>query len=651
MKRADDSRGTASRRHGAGVLLVLGLLALLPGPAGAQRVGWLHPAATSNDLQDVWAAAANDLYAVGTAGTIARFDGAGWRVLDSGTDADLFGVFGTSASNVYAVGANGTVLHYDGSSWSREATPVQTRLHDVWVAPGGQAFAVGEDGTVLQRSGGRWTAAVLQTTADLYCVWGSSARNVHAGGGPQGSGAGTISTWLRYDGSVWSVSNTLTNGSPRAMWGSSATSVWAVDDFGQAHRFDGAHWLYNLETGIRNQLQGLWGIAPDRLYAAGSGGKLYHYDGDDWAELASPTTQTLGGLGGAGAAPLWAVGNAGTVLRWDGGQWRAIAPLSTARLRGVWGSAEGQVEAAGANTILSATGPVVKADAVQAPFAFELTSIGGVAPQGLLAVGTSGAMFRRDGAAWIGIGIAGNSFFGAFGLAADRIYVAGVAGVSVYDGEGLTSLGLRDPQTGQPLSVQGVWADAAQNVYACGYGSLHHFDGLDWTTLGAGATHGQTLFNALWGAGPSEVFLVGGGAGSGGPCFGTGTILRYGGSGFVDQTPGVVPPLHGVWARTGDDVYAVGCQGTILHYDGARWSRVPSGTSRHLFDVFGRSENQVWVAGDSGTLLELQPAEPVAAVPPGVYVLLAAGGALGLFAVQRRRGFPAALRTTTGARA
>jgi hypothetical protein len=42
--------------------------------------------------------------------------------MTSGTGAHLMSVWGTSSNDVYAVGSNGTILHYDGTAWSQMAS-------------------------------------------------------------------------------------------------------------------------------------------------------------------------------------------------------------------------------------------------------------------------------------------------------------------------------------------------------------------------------------------------------------------------------------------------------------------------------------------------------------------------------------------------
>jgi hypothetical protein len=52
------------------------------------------------------------MYAVGSVGTILRWNGTAWSPQQSPRSLTLTGVFGTSASQVFAVGPTGTFLQH-----------------------------------------------------------------------------------------------------------------------------------------------------------------------------------------------------------------------------------------------------------------------------------------------------------------------------------------------------------------------------------------------------------------------------------------------------------------------------------------------------------------------------------------------------------
>ena len=100
-------------------------------------------------LQGIWGPSKNDLWAVGSQGTILHFDGAGWRAAASGTQQTLLAIWGTAKNDVFAVGTAGLVLHYDGTSWAAVdvgagALLASTTLSGLCGRPGGELFATGD---------------------------------------------------------------------------------------------------------------------------------------------------------------------------------------------------------------------------------------------------------------------------------------------------------------------------------------------------------------------------------------------------------------------------------------------------------------------------------------------------------------------------
>jgi hypothetical protein len=117
---------------------------------GVAWTAMTHP--TAGFLRDVWAAAPDDVWAVGEAGKILHYDGSAWTVVPSGTSATLFGVHGTATDDVWAVGANGTILQYDGVSWTPVRSPSEVSYTDVAV----------RDRLVVLGAGGAGTIALIR---------------------------------------------------------------------------------------------------------------------------------------------------------------------------------------------------------------------------------------------------------------------------------------------------------------------------------------------------------------------------------------------------------------------------------------------------------------------------------------------------------
>jgi hypothetical protein len=67
-------------------------------------------------LLRLWGTASDNLYAVGSQGTILHRDESGWQAMDSPTSEELMDVWGLGPDPMFAVGYNGTILRWDGVS-------------------------------------------------------------------------------------------------------------------------------------------------------------------------------------------------------------------------------------------------------------------------------------------------------------------------------------------------------------------------------------------------------------------------------------------------------------------------------------------------------------------------------------------------------
>ncbi len=112
---------------------------------------------TSHVLVGLWAAESRQAVTVGardfTSGVALRYDGT-WSEVPAGTTQILSAVWGAVGSDLYAVGDAGTVVRYNGSGWQAMSSGASDFLWAVSGAPdaSGAGFAVGLNGTVLRAS-------------------------------------------------------------------------------------------------------------------------------------------------------------------------------------------------------------------------------------------------------------------------------------------------------------------------------------------------------------------------------------------------------------------------------------------------------------------------------------------------------------------
>lgn len=152
---------------------------------------WEHPLPQGNLLNDTWAAATNDVWAVGNAGTILHFDGTRWTPVASGTTANLTAIHGLGASDAWAVADSGAIAHYDGTAWTITTTIEHASLDEVWALSATDVWAAGEtdmptpgagSGAVYRFDGASWTKLNTDfgpgVTSPVRGLWGSSANDM-----------------------------------------------------------------------------------------------------------------------------------------------------------------------------------------------------------------------------------------------------------------------------------------------------------------------------------------------------------------------------------------------------------------------------------------------------------------------------------------
>jgi len=96
----------------------------------------------------------------------------------------------------------------------------------------------------------------------------------------------------------------------------------------------------------------------------------------------------------------------------------------------------------------------------------------------------------------------------------------------------------------------------------------------------------NTLLHGVWAASATDVFAVGD----------TGIILRRADDTWTTMASGSTTNLLAVWGSSSSDVWAGGVSGKLLHFDGTAWSAV-GGVTIDVNAIWGTSANDVWVVG------------------------------------------------------
>ncbi len=125
-------------------------------------------------LEDVWAAAPNDAYAVGESHVI-HWDGSIWStaLIHVGY---LTAIDGSGPGHAFIVGIHGQILMLNGEQWVQMQAPGNEHLHDVSVVDENTAYVAVDGGGMLVFDGQEWTR--MATPAEFSSIWAPAKDEV-----------------------------------------------------------------------------------------------------------------------------------------------------------------------------------------------------------------------------------------------------------------------------------------------------------------------------------------------------------------------------------------------------------------------------------------------------------------------------------------
>jgi hypothetical protein len=595
---------------------------------------WELPTPQGETLRAAWAAAPNDVWAVGDGGLVLHYDGEAFRREAILTTQDLLAVHGSSASDVWVAGETGAMLHYDGSAWSMQDLTMLIDasggamtgvLHGVFAAAPDAVWAVGHSGVaavIAHYDGERWSNQQLgvQTVEPLHAVWGTSAERVWA--------VGDQGRILGFDGAQWNVEVSATRAALRSVHALTDHDVWAVGADRSAVHWDGMRWQLANEgltgnlLGVRVDIDtappsGDAGMAmpdpapmpadagadagppqppegPWLVWAFGEGGRVFRYNGTVWAELPSGSELALHGAARVAVGELIAVGERGQITRFEGDALQSLSGGSRRNHLALWGDGD---------TLWVVGDEIARRDrsgvwsALERPSDRSLYGAWGD-DDGLWAVGTAGTIVRwQDGELHaLEATAARDRFLRSVWGAGDSLWIVGHGGLALVRAAG----GFLEVDTRVNTNLLDVWGDADDSFWAVGEaGTVLRWDGIAWLPVPTSPMIGGVTQNlrAVWGSSAEDVWVVGTES----------TILHWDGARFESLSRGESYSLNDVWGRGADDVYAVGTGGIALHYDGSAFRELETGTQSSLQSVFGDDGGRVFAAGLDGVVLVREP--------------------------------------------
>lgn len=284
-------------------------------------VSWTQIQTTTQvPLLAVAGSEADEIFVTGEAGTILRYTGAAWATLDSPAATSLGDIWAAAPNEVFAVGNGAHHLATD-RTWSasvgvyaavtgRSPSDVVAMGTNSWSLWDGTKFPAASSGTGVGS-----TKDIAATPTAYYSV--SDGLN----SSPTGA------TWTLH-------SLVPAPTSAHGLWISPSNTFWVAAEDGIA-KIDTSYVVTSSTTG---SFDGVWGFADDDIYAVGTN-DVRHYDGTGWTAMTLPTQAKLNGVWGRTTNDVFAVGVSQTVLHYHDGLWKQFStPFTTGDLGAVSGA-------------------------------------------------------------------------------------------------------------------------------------------------------------------------------------------------------------------------------------------------------------------------------------------------------------------------
>lgn len=563
----------------------------------ADGLCWEAPLPFGMNLRDVSAVAANDVWAVGSQGTILHYDGNRWSFTPSGTLEDLQSVSASSATNAWIAGGNnGLVLRWNGTNWSTVNTGFNTFTTGVYTA-GPTSVFVTELGpnTLHYAAAGNWPrmqAAARPAAAFLRGISGTSANNVYVYGDDF-----SVSRW---NGSSWSfLARTYT---PQGIYTPSDGVAYMQHSTSQMYRINGTTYVTpptapTADISGASGIVGLWGINANNIFTAGPGGVLYRFDGTSWSTIQTQIKEVGVFAKGSGAAAndMWLVGPRGTVARWDGSKVTSErANLFSGEVKSVWGSSPTDV------WFVTDKATVIHYDGISYQESTPMVTGTGAGLYGISGSGPSDiwlcagennkpVLFHYDGKTWSRATLP--SLLVSIETSMNLVYAAGPGAAWAFGGSITTPIKWNGntwelDTLSLTMLPTTLWGSGASNVFAAGNGEMARWDGTSWSKTGMLTAMVHTV------AGSSATDVWAGG---------NGVVYRWNGSawGAAMNVTGAIGGIQRIVATSANDAWFSDAQGALFRWNGANFRQINTSMGRpgRTLSMWASNSGLIWFAG------------------------------------------------------
>lgn len=451
-------------------------------------------------IVDVWANAANDIYAASSTNTggVYRYDGIAWTRVSTVPAAKVW-AGGTHAWA--AAQGGGSLAHFNGASWTTvpAAATGLDLVYAVWgtgptdVYVGGQ---LGTSGAVSHFNGTSWTALPAIGPGGIYAVILAFGRPIAAGSINSRPYVGI------YDGASWTdLTLTVQFGIPWSLWVSPLDTLYvAANGTTQVMSTTGA-------TRTSTEIMEITPVAlavrdGSEAYAVVDGGdidRLFQFDGITWRLDATPQDVTDVWIEPTTRTP-YMLNASGGIHRRGSPNWTLVPNSPDGRA--LWGTSASDiwVISPGAGSVLEHFNGSSVDPCTTCTWPMFLFDLWGSSTNDVFAVGQDGTILHYNGAAWSAM-TSGTTLdvMKIWGSGPNDVYAVASPNVLHYDGTAWTKV-----DDVSLFGIYGIWGSAADDVFIAGFGGfVYHFDGEHWSPVASGTS--STIF-AIDGTGKSVMW-------------------------------------------------------------------------------------------------------------------------------------------------
>lgn len=563
-----------------------------PQPAAWEPIGLPFP--KDYVFKGLWAASGDALFVVGVGPMAYRYDGAHFEDLGPPSPPEVLNAaWGAGPLDLHAVGMRGHALRWKGSlggGWSGGEIPGAPTLFGVAGAGDDDVFAVGAGGVILRWDGQAWNRSSVSGRRVLRGLCHDPATGLWVVGS-----AGTV--LHREDGAFREWASPVA-----ADLNACAPGVLAVGAKGHALTM-GSAGVQSLGSVAYPDLTSVSSLPDGHAWAVGLDGQVVEFGPDGQVWLTSVANgKDLHAVHATSALSVWAVGEAGVAVRYNGTIWLPKQTGLTATLYGFHATGAGQgmaVGAGGAAAVLQAGAFTPVATGTQADLRAVLLS----APDEGTVVGAGGVILRLGGGEFAPV--QSPTSRDLFAIASDgdgRLWVAGDGVVLTREDDGAWRVAFSTTEE----DLRAVYALDRSHVIAVGKaGAIYGYDGQNWARWNVAdipVEGGKTVpftasLHGVFASTPDDVWAVGE----------SGSVLRSDGGPFQVFRLDTDVTLRSIHGSRKNSVFIAGGSGTIFRFDGVSFWRETTNTVATLYGVFQAPDGSAFAAGDTGAVLKRRP--------------------------------------------